>query len=326
MAVPASSVFPTVRLLGLPQMLRKMKGGTAMTAKKKSRILGIVVILLLLCEAASLAVLFSQISKYSEREFTNIIPLTESTGTTVVKVINEPKNDIYAQNNGMNGIAQLANPSFSAYDEKTVWQAETDVEIFRISYENDENKLTVKGQDNNGDKIIAPGTSNKYVFTLANTGDVPLMYNLNMESWITGTDFNIPVEVRVWNHENTYISGSSSEKVPVLELNNVNHDSILGTGRYDVYTLEWEWPFEQGNDEFDTMLGNLAVEDDLELHIRINTTASYSDDPDAEDSGILPPKTGDRFNVKLYVIIIISAILILIISSLIKERKSEESV
>ena len=92
-----------------------------------------------------------------------------------------------------------------------------------------------------------------------------------------------------------------------------------------MYTLEWEWPFEQGNDEFDTMLGNLAVEDDLELHIRINTTASYSDDPDAEDSGILPPKTGDRFNVKLYVIIIISAILILIISSLIKERKSEES-
>ena len=294
-----------------------------MAAKSKSRILGIIVILLLLCEAASLAVLFSHISKYSEKEFTNIIPLTESKGNTFVKVIRKSQNSLSAPVEQKSGFITLSNPSFSVYDERTVWQAETDVEIFRISYENNENKFTVNGQSGNKDKLIAPGTSNKYVFTLANTGDVPLDYNLNMESWITGTELEIPVKVRVWDYENNYLSGNENEKVPVMELNKVNKDASLGSGRYAVYTLEWEWPFEQGKDEYDTMLGNLAAENDLSLHIRINTTASYSEDPKAEDSGILPPQTGDRFNVKLYVVIIVSALLILFISFFMKDRTKE---
>lgn len=294
-----------------------------MAVKGKRRILGIVVVLLLLCEAVSLAVLFNHISKYSEKEFSNIIPLTESKGNTVVTVLNTAQNSLSAENGETSEIVKLASPSFSAYDENTVWKAETDVEIFRLSYENDENKLTVSGQSGNNDKLIAPGTSNKYVFTLANTGDVPLGYNLNMESWITGTEFDIPVRVRVWDYENNYLSGNADENVSVMELNNVSQDGILGSGRYAVYTLEWEWPFEQDNDEFDTMLGNLAVDNELALHIRINTSATYSDEPEADNSGILPPQTGDSFNIKLYSAIIVSALLILFMSCVIKDKRKE---
>ncbi len=294
-----------------------------MAVKGKRRILGIVVVLLLLCEAVSLAVLFNHISKYSEKEFSNIIPLTESKGNTVVTVLNTAQNSLSAENGETSEVVKLASPSFSAYDENTVWKAETDVEIFRLSYENDENKLTVSGQSGNNDKLIAPGTSNKYVFTLANTGDVPLGYNLNMESWITGTEFDIPVRVRVWDYENNYLSGNADENVSVMELNNVSQDGILGSGRYAVYTLEWEWPFEQDNDEFDTMLGNLAVDNELALHIRINTSATYSDEPEADNSGILPPQTGDSFNIKLYSAIIVSALLILFMSCVIKDKRKE---
>lgn len=294
-----------------------------MAVKGKSRALGLILTLLLLCEAASLAVLFSHISKYSQQEFTNIIPLTESNGNTVVTITKKPVKSPVAASEGTQGIVRLANPSFSAYDENTVWQAETDVEIFNISYENSNGGITVSGQDDNTDKLIAPGTSNKYSFTLANTGDVPLGYNLNMESWITGTEFEIPVRVRVWDYENNYLLGSADETVPVMELNNVNQDGVLGSGRYAVYTLEWVWPFEQDNDEFDTMLGNLAVDNELALNIRINTTASYSDAPQADDTGILPPKTGDTFNIKLYSIIIVSALLILFLSFVIKDKRKD---
>lgn len=299
-----------------------------MAVKGKSRALGLIVTLLLLCEAASLAVLFSHISKYSQKEFTNIIPLTESNGNTVVTITKKAVKGPVAASGGTSGIVRLANPSFSAYDENTVWQAETDVEIFNVSYENSNGGITVSGQGNNADKLIAPGTSNKYSFTLANTGDVPLGYNLNMESWITGTEFEIPVKVRVWDYENNYLSGSVDETVSVKELNNVSQDGILGSGRYAVYTLEWEWPYEQGNDDFDTMLGNLAVNNELALHIRINTTASYNDDPEADNSGILPPQTGDGFNIKLYSVIIVSALLILFISFVIRDTRkdTEESV
>lgn len=130
-----------------------------MAVKGKSRALGLIVTLLLLCEAASLAVLFSHISKYSQKEFSNIIPLTESNGNTVVTTVTKkPEKSPLAAYEETSGIVRLANPSFSAYDENTVWQAETDVEIFSVSYENNENKITVSGQDKNADKLIAPGT------------------------------------------------------------------------------------------------------------------------------------------------------------------------
>jgi hypothetical protein len=39
------------------------------------------------------------------------------------------------------------------------------------------------------------------------------------------------------------------------------------------YILQWRWPFDI-DDEYDTMLGNLAVEEDISLTIVIRTTAS----------------------------------------------------
>lgn len=324
MAVPASLAFPTVRMRpDCRKYQRIRKGGTAMALNGKRRILGVIVVLLLLCEAVSLTVLFRHISKYSRREFSNIIPLTESGGNTIVTVVRPAAAVPSADAEKTSGIVTLDSPSFSAYDENTVWKAETDVEIFRLSYANDESRITVGIPDGGDEKLIAPGTSNRYDFTLANTGDVPLEYHLDMEAWITGTELSIPVKARVWDYENNYLAGSPDENVPVMQLNDVSQDAVLGTGRYAAYTLEWEWPFEQGDDAFDTMLGNLAVDQELALHIRINTTASYNDDPASEDIGILPPQMGDSFDLRLYCAVLIPTILILILSVSLREKREE---
>lgn len=188
------------------------------------------------------------------------------------------------------------------------FRMEAEVEIFKFSYD-ETGKVTVIGPEGNPDKLFAPGTSNLYQFTLRNPGDVALNYTLSMEAYYTGTDgLWIPIYTRVWDYTNTYLVGSPDEQVDVLELNTVdNYTAKLGAGRYAVYNLEWEWPFEREdengditeNDIYDTMLGDLAVEKDLTLTIVIRTYAEY--DEDADGPGLTkPPKTGDESQVLLF--------------------------
>ena len=290
--------------------------------KSKNAVVWVLLAILLICAAASLAVLFSRVSGFSHVELHNVISLTKSGGNTNVTVItgtvgnaaNEPSS------------AQSGNSSFIAYDDKTVWQSETEVEIFRLSYENGEGSIIVKSEDG-ADKLIAPGMSNKYEFTLENNGDTALDYNLTMEAWVEGTALHLPVKACVRDYTNKYLLGSEDRKEDVLELNTVNEDSVLGSGRYASYTLEWEWPFEQGIDEYDTMLGNLAVDGDLTLNIRIKTMAVYDetpDDPKVSQSGMSSPKTGDNMPVVPLTACLAAAAVIAAVSCFVKRNQNEE--
>lgn len=304
------------------------KEGAAMIVKRKYTILGSMLALLIVCEAASLILLFGRMSGFSATQFQNIIPLTESSGATTMTMTTksaiaksvQPTNDLLSSDGQASQsaqILQLANPSYKAYDNNTVWQTETPVEIFHLAYDNEKGEVTVVDAADGSDKLIAPGTSNKYSFTLENSGDVPLDYHMDMQAWITGTDLDIPVRCRVWDYEKNYLLGSVNSKEPVLNVNNVSQDGVLGADRYAAYTLEWEWPFEQGIDEYDTMLGNLAVDNDLALTIKINTTASCDENPTSPEimhSGIKSVKTGDDTPISLYCIILICAFLIFLVT------------
>ena len=252
---------------------------TAVYSKKKNNsIFAVIAVILAILDIASLVVVFSRMKSYWEVQFPNVIPLTRSNGTTMVttKTISSAENTQVSFDENENGyvVVQLGNPGFKAYDDKTVWLTETNVDIFKLTYDS-ENGITVKGM--NDDKLIAPGTSNTYSFTLENTGDVLLDYDMTMEAYVTGTDLELPVKARVWDYTNKYILGNSDVKEDVLELNNVEDHSKLSAGRFAIYNLEWEWPYEWGNDEYDTLLGNLAVDDDLALTIKINTIATADD-------------------------------------------------
>ena len=255
--------------------------------KSSGSLVGLILILLL-CLMVSVSLLFGRVIPYTTAKFVNVHSLTEN----AVSDSDAPSANEQTTSSGNNGQSDSSNQSAEKHNPE--FHMDTEEEIFKLSYD-ETGKITVIGAEGNGNKLIAPGTSNVYQFTLANTGDVALDYTMTMEAYITGTDLLIPVNVRVWDHTNKYILGSADSKVGVMELNTVNENAELGAGRYAVYNLEWEWPFEHGDDVYDTMLGDLAVENDLALHIAIHTVAVHDNDPDVPDSGLIePPYTGDE--------------------------------
>jgi hypothetical protein len=274
-------------------------------SEKNDTLFRMILVLLIICDLASIAVLFARLDLFAPDGFQNVIPLTQSSGATTVtqttrRALSQPtlqqtestqqKKSITMQmmhhptayTIGTVAAFQVvplsatnereANPKLDIYDSDTVWVSETNVDIFRMTYDGD-NGITVKSESS--DKLIAPGTQNEYVFTLENTGDVLLDYEMTMEAYVTGTDLTLPVTARVWDYTGKQILGDENNQVDVMELNNVDEESKLSPGRFAVYTLAWEWPYEWGNDEYDTMLGNMAVDDELALTIKINVVSAY---------------------------------------------------
>ncbi len=69
------------------------------------------------------------------------------------------------------------------------------------------------------------------------------------------------------------------------------------------------WPYEWGNDEYDTFLGNLAADgDELKVSVTIKVTAY--EDVSAEGGN---PETGDRGNVAIYACLFVVSLVILVI-------------
>ena len=266
--------------------------------RKSSDITIIVMILfLILCAVASLAVLFGRMIGYSQTEFENILPLMNARNKDSNTAI-----ELHSIQSTSSSEQNADNPFKFRMDAKS--------EIFKISYKNDSGEITVNGAKGNTDKLIAPGTANKYQFTLENPSDTALDYTMTMEAAITGTDEKIPIKVRLWDYTNKYLLGSAEQMKDVLDLNTVSEKASLGVGRYAVYTLEWEWPFEQGSDELDTLLGNLAVEDDIVLEVNIKTIASYDADnnPDKNNIGLIAPQTGDNSSLEFLWLILAGSI------------------
>ena len=272
------------------------------------------VVTLVLCVVLSATVLFSRLMGFAPMDTRHYIPLTKSGGiTTVREGQRQSDGSITFRHVGYhpdNHRLLTANPGFRVYDDNTVWESQTDIEIFKISYENGE--ITVRSE--NGDKVLAPGTENTYRFALENTGNVDLEYSLEMEAWFgdkEDTDpYIIPVLARVTDYRGNYLAGTSENMPDVLELNGVTHKGSLTKGYIAPYTLEWQWPFE-GDDVYDTMLGNLAVEEEITLTIKINVLSSYT--PDAgDDDGI--PKTGDSGAVLLaFAAMVVSGVCLLVL-------------
>lgn len=295
--------------------------------RQQNKAAGPVVSLLILCVVLSASMLLSRLAVFAALDTRLYIPLTESDGiTTVREGIRDAQGGISFRDDSFdraNHLLLTAKPGIRVYDENTVWSGETDVEIFKISYQNGSGKVTVAS--GNGEKVIAPGTENTYEFALENTGNVALDYTVTMEAWF-GTKgdpeaIRIPVLARVTDYKGNYLLGTAEAKADVLGLNDVKQSASLGVSKVAPYTLEWEWPFET-DDAYDTWLGNLAAQgEDITLTIKIMTTATYSADPDNDD-GI--PKTGDDSQILVFgTLMSVSAVLLLIL--LLPKRKQEES-
>lgn len=208
------------------------------------------------------------------------------------------------------------NPGFAVEDGKGVWSTDTQVEIFRVSYVNGQHVVTVQSAD--GDKVIAPGTENSYTFKLKNTGDVALDYTVEIDATFTPGDITIPIVARISRYDGKWVLGDEGAFDSVSALDAAEDADSLKAGNYTYYTLEWSWPFESGDDRLDTLLGNLAGEQDLVFTISIITTATESEDPDG-GGGMEPPPTGDDFNPIMWIAIAVASFILLIV--LVRQHK-----
>ena len=278
------------------------------------------VIALVVCVLLSATMLFSRLIAYAPAQKTQRIPLTKSNGVT--HVTTKPRAGVIPPTGRVLAAPMmLANPGFEASDENTVWTGETDVEIFSISYDNETGETTVRSQ--NDAKVLAPGVGDSYSFELENTGNVSLDYTLEMDAWFSDTEYPIPVVVSVENGGGEWLLGSGEEMVDVLRLSEVKEAGVIAAGYVRGYTLHWEWPFEV-DDVYDTMLGNLAVENDITLTVAIRTSASYYSD---DDPGGYPPQTGDESHILLYGVLMFLSLagLLLLLAMAWKEREKKHA-
>lgn len=215
--------------------------------------------------------------------------------------------------------------AFAVKDAKTVWKTNTQVDIFKSSYENGEGEITVIG---NGSKLLAPGTEYNYDFYVQNNGTTALDYDLTCSAFLSNEKYNIPVSVKFSDSDGVYLCGTETSWAPVLELNKVGFNRKLGANRYTKFTLEWQWPFESGNDEYDTLLGDLAVDEDLVLTISFNTVARTDTNPNIDEGEEIKtnPKTGDSFPVIVWTSVLSVSFIgtVAIVVFVVLKRRDEE--
>jgi len=301
--------------------------------KRRIRVTGVLLAILLFLEVCSMAVLFGRISFFTPRQTRNIFPLTESLGRTTVRMgkrtasgellfPSDPAPISHSAARSVDGLPIMlgprqsavllsAQPSLGAQEEGDLfWQGSTEIHLFRYTYENGEGNITVEGDG--ADKLLAPGTENRYSFTLKNTDDVSMDYAMHINARIDGTEYAIPLLARVIDHDGSYLLGDEESFADMIRLNEVEKSGTLAKDCFWNFAIEWMWPFE-GDDAYDTLLGNLSAEAYAEgkakvtFTVEIVTVATRSENP--EDPGD-NPNTGDRAGSMPWIILIILIVLI----------------
>ena len=195
-----------------------------------------------------------------------------------------------------------------------------EIQIFHAEYDNN-GELTVKSDF--GDKVVAPGTENSYDIYVRNVGKDPINYILEAQSRITvdinGEQTEIPIEASFYTPRDSYLLGGDDSLENLGKLDGVTDNGGLSPRNQSKYTLTWGWPFD-GDDEFDTLLGNLAAEgEELTVSVAFNVTASY--DPNAAGG---MPITGDTSSVGLWVAVFVISTFTLIILLFLSKRENDE--
>lgn len=224
------------------------------------------------------------------------------------------------------GTEKQPQPGFQVEDGKTIWRNNTEIEIFAISYGDDGENVTVRSDSD--DAVIAPGTENSYTFKLKNTGEVAMDYTVSVEAYFSPADITVPITARISRYDGAWIVGSKEAYADAAELDGSQDSATLGAGRYTYYTLDWVWPFENGDDVYDTLLGDMAVEQEISFTIRIRSYATESADPEAGGGIIDMPYTGDDSYAAILAVVagcsLVIIIIILILKVKDKRRESAE--
>ncbi len=215
-------------------------------------------------------------------------------GTLIKEYVGGEKNVIAVMVDGNAMKEQYNDDSLPAGAKPNVnasWETETSVDLFKNTYTNADGKVTV--QSANGEKVIAPGTSNNYEFTIRNTGNISIDYTLVLDGVFKISDMDLPFYVRL-RHGDKWIVGGEDEWAHVDELDKVVEDVTLPRDKSDTYHFEWQWPYEADDesqiligdlndaliaaDANDTNIGSVALDVKTDFHLNISVSSVVTPD------------------------------------------------
>lgn len=184
------------------------------------------------------------------------------------------------------------------------------LDIFSVDYSNASGEITVSGAD--GAKVIAPGTDVEYTVRLRNTDKVAIDYDLAPQVEII-SEHELPIVIRLLDYNDNYLVGDAKTWVTLEALNGISQSATLEQGESAEYIFQWKWPFESGDDAYDSFLGNSSVNENISVsiaftvHAEANTSLEYN-------GGFWGSGAGDTFVGVLFFILLLAAIILLIIA------------
>lgn len=190
------------------------------------------------------------------------------------------------------------------------------VDIFDLQYKNENGEITVAGLD--GAKVLAPGTKVEYSIRIRNTDTVAIDYELGSGLEFT-SEYELPIEVRLIAPDGQYILGDEKNWATLGQLSDATHQNTLLRGETAEYTFQWRWPYE-GDDDYDTTLGNAQTDVGLKVALSVHSTANTSI---AANGGFFQSDWGKMFALVLAVLLLVCSI-VLLVMSVVKGKKQEQ--
>ncbi|MEO1772245.1 LPXTG cell wall anchor domain-containing protein [Candidatus Enterococcus ferrettii] len=174
----------------------------------------------------------------------------------------------------------------------------TSTNIFSIIIE-----PTVDSPSEDSEKLIAPGTSGSYSFTVHNNYHRPINYKL------IGRNENkpeIPLEFKLRIMDGPWIKGEEETWSLWSDTFPLNYQRTLLSGSDETIQVMWQWPFERDRDAGDTLFGQRALSEKLAYQLTLNVVAEENTKNQATEdrraslstnkSRLQLPKTGESLS------------------------------
>lgn len=192
------------------------------------------------------------------------------------------------------------------------------LDIFAIEYANESGEITVKGAD--GQKVIAPGTDIEYTLRLRNNDKVALNYSFSPVLEHT-SEHRLPIVVRLLSPNDDYLIGSENSWVKIDEVEKKEFSGTILKGEAVEYVFQWKWPYESGDDAYDSFLGSINSAGDVGLDVSF-TIHSEANTSVAANGGFFVSPVG-RFIVILIIAILLAVAITLLLIYIIKKIKAQ---
>lgn len=168
----------------------------------------------------------------------------------------------YAQANGTVYLSKVIDRAYPEDDFSD------QVHLFKAEYDG-----TVRSEDGKTN-VIAPGTRNSYTLDISNDTQQDLYYGFKVYAEVKNSPLrdNVPLQLPVA----LSVTGPDGELIRVGLDGEEDHKYLDGysikAGRVQSFAFYWEWLFETGDDEADTMWGNAATSEappELDVYIQL---------------------------------------------------------